>query len=200
MCTLVLLRRPGDDWPLLLAANRDEMTTRAWRAPDRHWPDRLDVVAGLDETAGGSWLGMNDHGLAAAVLNREGSLGPKTGKRSRGELVLEALDHADAASAAEALCHLDPNSYRSFNLVVADNTEAYWLRHTGGREKVSASAIPSGLTMVTAFDLNDARSARTRRHLPALRQAAAPDPDLGEWDDWIAILSSRRRERQRGRP
>ena len=32
-------------------------------------------------------------------LNRKGTLGPATGKRSRGELVLEALDHAEARAA-----------------------------------------------------------------------------------------------------
>ena len=40
MCTLIMLRRPGNDWPLLLAANRDEMGNRPWEAPARHWPDR----------------------------------------------------------------------------------------------------------------------------------------------------------------
>jgi hypothetical protein len=131
MCTVVLLRRPGLRWPLLLAANRDELRSRPWRAPGRHWPDRPDVIAGLDEEAGGSWLGVNDHGVVAAVLNRVGTLGPATGKRSRGELVLEALDHADAAAAAAALADLDPTAYRPFNLVVADNRDAFWLRHAG---------------------------------------------------------------------
>jgi uncharacterized protein with NRDE domain len=64
------------------------------------------LVAGLDVLAGGSWLGINDWGLVAAVLNRHGSLGPEANRRSRGELVLEALDHADAVAAAEALSHL----------------------------------------------------------------------------------------------
>ena len=40
---------------------------RPWKAPARHWPDRPNVVAGLDELAGGSWLGMNDEGVVAAV-------------------------------------------------------------------------------------------------------------------------------------
>ena len=120
MCTVVLLRRPGSRWPLLLAANRDELKSRPWRPPGRHWPDRPDVVAGLDELAGGSWLGINDYGVVAAVLNRVGTLGPATGKRTRGELVLEALDHADAAAAAAALADLDPAAYRPFNLIVAD--------------------------------------------------------------------------------
>jgi hypothetical protein len=131
MCTVVLLRRPASRWPLLLAANRDELQSRPWRSPGRHWPDRADVVAGLDELAGGSWLGINDHGVVAAVLNRVGSLGPASGKRSRGELVLEVLDHADADAAAAALSDLDPEAYRPFNLVIADAHHAYWLRHAG---------------------------------------------------------------------
>lgn len=131
MCTLILLRRPGSAWPLLLAANRDEMRDRAWRAPARHWPDRPDVVAGIDLEAGGSWLGVNDYGVVAAVLNRVGTLGPSAGKRSRGELVLEALDHAEASAAADALSELEPSAYRPFNLVVADQRDAYWIRHAG---------------------------------------------------------------------
>ena len=57
-------------WPLVLAANRDELADRPARPPGRHWPDRAEVVAGLDLQAGGSWLGVNDHGVVAGVLNR----------------------------------------------------------------------------------------------------------------------------------
>src|SRR5205085_12253931 len=108
MCTLVILRRPEHAWPVIIGANRDEMIDRPARPPARHWPDRAEVVGGLDELAGGSWLGLNDWGVAAAVLNRHGSLGPAAGRRSRGELLLEALDHADAVSAAAAPGHLEP--------------------------------------------------------------------------------------------
>ena len=131
MCTVIILRRKESPWPLLLAANRDELRSRPWRPPARHWRDRPEVVAGLDVLAGGSWLGINDHGVVAAVLNRVGTLGPAAGKRSRGELVLEALDHADAATAARALADLEPDAYRPFNLVIADPQDAFWLRHAG---------------------------------------------------------------------
>src|SRR5208282_1532414 len=109
MCTVVLLLRPGHAWPVLIAANRDEMLSRPWQPPAAYWPDRPGVVAGLDELAGGSWLGINRHGVVAGILNRHGSLGPAAGKRSRGELVLEALDHADAVQAAAAFAELDPH-------------------------------------------------------------------------------------------
>lgn len=197
MCTVVILRRPGHPWPLVLAANRDEMAQRPWEPPGRHWQDREEVVAGLDRAAGGSWLGINDHGVVAAVLNREGSLGPEMGKRSRGELVLEALDHAEAADAARALSALDPRSYRTFNLVVADNRNAYWLRHRGlaGNGGIEVLPIPPGLSMITALDRNDTSSARVRAYLPRFEKAAAPDPDArpesSAWAEWERLLASR---------
>jgi len=199
MCTLVILRRPGHDWPLILAANRDEMRDRPWQPPARHWPDRPEVVAGLDELAGGTWLGLNDHGVVAAVLNRRGSLGPTGGKRSRGELVLEALDHAEAGAAAAALLHLDPEAYRTFNLVIADAENSYWLRNRGaeGPGRIEIDAPLPGLSMLTAGDLDDRTSPRIRTYLPLFRAAEAPRPDPedpetgGDWTAWTELLASR---------
>jgi len=190
MCTLVILRRPGHAWPLLFAANRDEMLDRPWQPPARHWPDRPDVVAGRDELAGGTWLGVNDHGVAAAVLNRVGSLGPTTDKRSRGELVLEALDHADAAAAAEALANLDGTAYRSFNLVIADNRDAYWVRSTGA-DSVDMAPIAAGLSMITSGELNDPDSPRIGNFLRRFRDAPPPDVEAGDWTGWETLLASR---------
>ena len=172
MCTLVILRRPGHDWPVLIAANRDEMIDRPWLPPGRHWPDRAQVTAGRDELAGGSWLGVNDDAVCAGILNRTGALGPAAGKRSRGELVLDALDHADAAAAAMALAEIDGEAYRSFNLVVADSGEAFWLRHDGSKAPVF-HALPEGLSMFTARERNDSESARIRMHLAAFEAGNA---------------------------
>src|SRR5271167_1515312 len=71
MCTLVILRRPGHRWPVLIGANRDEMIDRPSKPPGRHWPDRPEVLAGLDVLAGGSCPGINDWGVAAAVVDPE---------------------------------------------------------------------------------------------------------------------------------
>jgi len=84
MCTVVILRRPGHAWPIIIAANRDEMANRPWLPPGRHWPDRADVVAGIDQLAGGTWLGINDLGVVAGILNRRNSLGHDPRLRSRG--------------------------------------------------------------------------------------------------------------------
>jgi uncharacterized protein with NRDE domain len=193
MCTVVVLRRPGHPWPLILAANRDEMAGRPWRPPARHWPDRDNVTAGIDDLAGGTWLGVNDEGVVAGILNRRDSLGPDPMLRSRGELVLEALDHADAADAADALGALDGRSYRSFNMIIGDNRDAYWVRSLGplAGGRVEAQALPQGLCMITAFDLDDPGSARIRHFRPQFETASPPDPDAGDWAAWEALLAAR---------
>ncbi len=192
MCTVVILRRPDHRWPLILGANRDEMRNRPWRPPGRHWPDRDDVVAGMDELAGGSWLGINDTGVVAGALNRRESLGNDPTLRSRGELVLEALDHADAVDAAHALSDLDPRAYRSFNLLVADNRDAYWLRSLGTKAtRVELLEIPEGISMLTAWGLNAPESARTRHYLPLFEQSEPPEPDTNRWKSWESLMVSR---------
>ena len=191
MCTLVILRRPEHDWPLILAANRDEMAGRPWEPPGRHWPDRPEILGGIDLESGGSWLARNDHGVAAAVLNRPGTLGPAPGKRSRGELVLDALDHADAGAAAVALADLDPAAWRPFNLVVADNSSAWWLTAREAARAVVVEPIAAGLSMLTAHDMNDPASSRIARYLPLFRKAAEPDPENADWRAWRALLACR---------
>jgi len=194
MCTLVILRRPDHRWPVILGANRDELIDRPAKAPGRHWPDRPELVAGLDLLAGGSWLGLNDWGVVAAVLNRHGSLGPATDRRSRGELVLEALDHADAVAAAEALSHLDPAAYRTFNLIVADESDGFWLRHAGGA-RIELKRLKDGLSMIAAGDLDDLSTRRLELALPAFRAWPTPDPDHDDWAAWQALLGSTRAPR-----
>jgi hypothetical protein len=213
MCTVVILFRPGHAWPVIFAANRDEMIARPWVPPARHWPDRPQVVAGRDELAGGTWLGLNNYGVVAGMLNRRGSLGPQAGMRSRGELPLEALDHADARTAADALVHIEPRSYRSFNMVIADPNAAFWLRLKGEDESgngggdqgqrrtgraVEAFPLPSGLSMITAHDRNDPASHRIRLYLPRFERAAPPDPGAGNWSEWQALLASRERGAESG--
>lgn len=195
MCTIVLLRRHSHEWPLLMATNRDEMLGRPWLPPGRHWSEHPGVVAGLDRLGGGSWLGVNDRGVAAAVTNRTGTLGPVSGKHSRGELILKALTCPDAATAAEELSGLNQLDYRAFNLIVADAEGVFWIFHRDGEtgEGIGYTEVPEGLSMLTDRGLNDFRSDRIRRYLPQFRAALYPDPDAKDgWASWKELLADRR--------
>jgi hypothetical protein len=189
MCSVIILNRPDHDWPILIAANRDEMHERPWVAPGRHWTDRPEIVAGQDLLAGGSWLGINDFGVVAGILNRRNTLGPQAGKRSRGELVLDALDFADADAAIEMLRELDAGAYRPFNMFVADNSGGFWLRNDGAA--IIAEPLPPGISMITSSDRNDPESLRIRHFLPRWQMAEVPEPEIGQWREWEALLSTR---------
>ena len=157
----------------------------------RHWPDRDEVVGGIDLESGGSWLARNDHGVVAAILNRPGTLGPAPGKRTRGELVLDALDHADAGAAAVALADLDASAYRPFNLVLADNSSAWWLAAREGARAIVVERVPEGLSILTAHDMNDPASSRIARYLPLFRDGRRAGPGSGDWEQWKTLLASR---------
>ena len=133
-------------------------------------------------------MGINRHGVIAAILNRAGTLGPILGKRSRGEIPLLALQHTTARSAATAVSRIDAAAWRDFNLVIADRTGAFFVRGTGEGHP-AAEALPAGVSMVTAYDPNDPESPRVARHLPRLRAAAPDGPE--DWDGWRAILADR---------
>jgi uncharacterized protein with NRDE domain len=179
VCTVVVLIQPRQ---VLLAANRDERVDRPWDPPAAWWPDRPGVVAGRDRTGGGTWMGMNAHGVVATVLNRPGTLGPAAGKRSRGELPLLALEHGTVAAAAKAMTRLDAGLWRGFNMVLADRTGAWFVKGLGYASP-HAEPLPQGVSMVTAHDPNDLDSPRTARHL-ARFEAAEPT-----FDAWRAMLS-----------
>jgi uncharacterized protein with NRDE domain len=179
MCSIILRI---DERGVFIGANRDEMVARSWEAPGAYWPDLLGVVAGRDAVAGGTWLGMNSHGVVAAVLNRHGSLGPAAGKRSRGDLPLLALAETSAQAGAARIAALDAGHYRSFNLVVADAGGAYFLAGLeGGRPAIEALGI--GTWMITAGAPNQTSLPRIARHLPTFAAAA--------FEDWPGLLADR---------
>lgn len=188
MCTVVVRIAPDEEFPLLLAANRDERTDRPWDLPGAWWEAQPDVVGGRDRTGGGTWMAMNGEGVVACVLNRPGSLGPAPGKRSRGELPLIALRGGSAAEGAKRIAAIPAREYRPFNLVLADRAGAIFQRWSG-EGTLETRELSVGVHMITARDPDDSSSPRIARHLPRFRQAAPPDPAQDEWHAWRTILA-----------
>jgi uncharacterized protein with NRDE domain len=125
MCTLVVLHRAIPGVPLLVAANRDEVFARRAEGPAlRRTPGGVAVVAPRDARGGGTWLGVNAEGLVAALTNVAGAQ-PDPGRRSRGLLVLDALEAGSAREAAERVGRVASDAYNPWNLFVGDGREAF---------------------------------------------------------------------------
>ena len=96
MCTVIVGFDPEARTPLVVAALRDEMRSRPWDWPARHWPQRPNLVGGRDSLAGGTWLAVDSgRERMAALLNGwpwDGSM-PWEGTypASRGDLPLKTL-------------------------------------------------------------------------------------------------------------
>lgn len=119
MCLILVAWRAHPDYPMVIAANRDEFHRRPTAAA-HWWPDRPTILAGRDLEAGGTWLGVTREGSIAALTNYRDPALTKSGAPSRGSLVVEMLD--SPAPIAERLARLEAVSpqYAGFNLIVAD--------------------------------------------------------------------------------
>lgn len=88
MCIIFIITNKHPDFPIIIAANRDEYYSRP-TASAHFWPD-VQILAGKDLLAGGTWLGVNRQGYFAAVTNyRQTELSVPS--QSRGLLVTHFL-------------------------------------------------------------------------------------------------------------
>lgn len=144
MCTLIVLHRCVPGIPLAVGANRDEFFDRPAEGPALRRMGCGDIVAPQDGRAGGTWLGLNAHGVFSAVTNRPCQT-PDPERRSRGGLVLEALRYPTAAEAKAKLEDseaLAVGAYNPFNLLVADADHAFAVTYEESPRYVELGAGP----------------------------------------------------------
>jgi uncharacterized protein with NRDE domain len=160
MCTLAIYFRVFERFPVVVAANRDEFKDRPALPPVelRREPR---VIGGQDLKAGGTWLGFNEHGVLAALLNRRSPTPNDPALRSRGLLCLEALSFAAAAEAASYAGRQTAADYNPFNLLIASKSEAFVAYNRGTR--LDVIRLTPGLHLLTNLDLNDVECPRISR-------------------------------------
>lgn len=156
MCVLAILYQSAKDSPILLAQNREELLDRPTQTP-RIQSGRPRVVCGTDRKAGGTWLGVNQHGLVVAASNRPKRSAPAE-PRSRGLLCRELLEMHTADEAAEhALGELAAGCYAGVNYLCAD-------AHTGvvvyGGDTIKRVKLTPGLHLLTNGNLDNLRDER----------------------------------------
>jgi uncharacterized protein with NRDE domain len=119
MCLLVFAWNSHPDYPLILVANRDEFYLRRTR-PASWWGQAVSLLAGHDEEAGGTWLGITRRGRFAALTNVRSPSERNPHAPSRGALVLAALQ-APTESGRWLTTHAPRMAaYNGFNLLVGD--------------------------------------------------------------------------------
>ena len=142
--------------PILVAANREERFDRPTQYP-KIQPGSPRVVCGIDRKANGTWLGVNQHGLFCAVLNRPKNRVPLE-PRSRGLLCRELLELRTAREASEyAEKKLLTGIYAGANYVCAD---AKFAAVVYGGNQIEVMEITPGLHVITNGNMDDFRDER----------------------------------------
>jgi uncharacterized protein with NRDE domain len=162
------------DYPIVVAANRDEHYTRKARGPHvmHHRPR---VYAGKDEQAGGTWLGVNEFGLVVGLVNRHSTQPQDPARRSRGLLCLDLLCQPDA-TAARAFLVADEkqHQYNSYYVLWADRERAYVAYNEGEN---TVRELGRGRYMLTNSSLIDLAAVVPAGLGDLLAEAAPPSLD-----------------------
>ena len=116
MCLIAIAHNASPKFPLVIAANRDELYARPTR-PAHVWEDDPRVIGGRDLRAGGSWLALRRDGRFAAVVNVRGA-GRAEGGPSRGLLVSNFVRGEESPMAYAR--SIDGNDYAGFHILLGD--------------------------------------------------------------------------------
>src|ERR1700683_88211 len=140
MCLLVLAWQTHPRYRLVVAANRDEYHERPAAALAK-WPPPLQLIAGRDLRAKGTWLAIDRQRRFGVVKNFRDLQPPRTAAPSRGDLIPHYLGAAGggALPASEFFAALAPHAreYSGFNLLLTD-ADSLWY----GSNRASPFARP----------------------------------------------------------
>jgi len=122
MCTVTIQRTPER---YRVTMNRDELRSRGQEiSPCVHTSSDTVWAGPIDSDAGGTWIGTNEHGLTACLLNAYFPIGSapesiQRGAKSRGVIIPDLLAHASFHECESWLdTSLDPTEFAGFMLVV----------------------------------------------------------------------------------
>ncbi|MEM7436321.1 MAG: NRDE family protein [Myxococcota bacterium] len=144
MCTIIV-RHGIDSWcTTLVAANRDEFYDREATSP-MVLSDDPRVVGGRDDSKGGTWFGVTDQGVFVGLTNQRNFGWPDGSLKSRGELVLRALETGSQRGIRAFLERTDPRLYNEFNLVFGDGVSLAVAYGRRTEDRVEVQSLDSGV-------------------------------------------------------
>ena len=120
MCLIAFAWGASEQYPFVIAANRDEFLDRP-TAPLALWqsPGGANVLSGRDLRDGGTWMGFSPQGRFAMLTNvRNPNAQPPEQAISRGGLALSWLESTLPAPAWRDT--VQASRYQGFNLIVGD--------------------------------------------------------------------------------
>jgi uncharacterized protein with NRDE domain len=145
MCLLVAISRVLPEWPLIVAANRDERYDRPTEPLTVLRTEPFTTLGGRDLLARGTWLAVNELGVVAGLTNKPAGEGRDPSKRSRGDIPLALTALGTATGAAEAFGRdFAPHEFNPCWALVGDRSSLYSIDMTQP-DHVRIADLPPGV-------------------------------------------------------
>jgi Transport and Golgi organisation 2 len=172
VCTVSVV--PFSDGVRLLC-NRDERRDRTPARPPNliRCGDRTAIVP-VDPDGGGSWIGVNDAGLAIVLINRPAGR-RSTGRESRGLIVTRLLGESSLEGCASAAATVDAGGYQPFRLLAVQRGRALLADADGGRVCLRAFDLSQPRMLTSSSVDADATAAFRSEHFRTIVLAARSD-------------------------
>jgi uncharacterized protein with NRDE domain len=151
VCSIIAVRGAWADTKLLICANRDEQLTRPSEGLLERVIGHRNVICPLDLVAGGTWLGTNDCGLFVGITNRFAGP-PDSHRKSRGELVTNALATATVDEALDATLQLPARHFNPCHLIFASSERLSILVNDGVRWTHHSIDTPAAVITERSFN------------------------------------------------
>lgn len=136
MCILFIAVDQHPDYPLIIAANRDEFHERP-TAQSHFWTDHADLLAGRDLQAQGTWMGMTRGGRISALTNVRDPQKILPDATTRGELVTHFLLNSTSQNEYLDTLRTTKDNYNGYNLLFGDWHELWvYNNHTDQTNKL----------------------------------------------------------------
>ena len=203
MCLIVLAWRVHPEYPLIVAANRDEFHARP-AAPAAFWEDHPALLAGRDLEARGTWMGVSRSRKFAAVTNYRGAKEPRA-VESRGALVSRFL--SNGSKPGEYIESLKAGLYSGFNLLATDGAELWWTSNRDGApRRLDPGIYGLGNTLLDAPEVDGIKQAFATELSPApaveslfglLETAKIVHPEYGTRCSTVLLAGERTRYAER---
>ena len=140
MCLILFATQAHANYPLIVAANRDEAYARP-AARAAFWSDHPDIFGGRDLEQGGTWLGIARTGRFAAITNYRQRPRAALAPRSRGEIARNFLSgSADTPEYLETIARRE-HDYRGYSLIAGTLDQLYFYSNRAERMGPVSSGV-----------------------------------------------------------
>ncbi len=200
MCTYTVIKDGNNGFRI--AFNRDELRKRAIASPPQlHSKNNSKIVYPVDNPQGGTWIGVNNYGVTAALLNTNSEPGSGIRKmlkdrlsnvHSRGIIIPEILGEKNIQDSINKIRSFNIIQFMPFRLIIHNRKKHAFIGWTGEELTIWEKDWDGLPIFYTSSGLGDSLVENFRYPLFKKYIFSHPNPDVNIQDYFHSLTDKQR--------